>query len=166
MRCSSTRNQWTKMTELRSQTRGGEHRGQSVTGTKLTQHRREEAERYRKEAEARLNLYGPSCCWPPQILPDGHAETETRGDLNSKMGQKEHGDRIWKPKARSNVACRNYILTYDRGRGSCRTLKHMPCGWLCSGTPKDLPGSGIGWRCCSQPNHMPREINHGKLTEK
>jgi hypothetical protein len=49
------RNKWTKMTELRSQTRGGERRGQSPHTADATTHA---VERKRKEAEVRRTAKG------------------------------------------------------------------------------------------------------------
>ena len=49
------RKKWTKMTELRSRTRGGERRGQRPRNADATM---QEVERKRKEAEARQTAMG------------------------------------------------------------------------------------------------------------
>ena len=63
------RNKWTGMTELRSQTRGGERRGQSPRTAEATTYA---VERKRKEAEVRRTATGK----------------RKHGDPNPKMGQK------------------------------------------------------------------------------
>jgi hypothetical protein len=75
------RNKWAKMTELRSQTRGGND------GNKANA----------QQTRRRRQLKGKERRQKPGGRP---RETETRGDPNPKMGQKGHGDRSGKPKAR------------------------------------------------------------------
>jgi hypothetical protein len=74
------RNKWTRMTELRSQTRGGERRGQSPRTAEATTHA---VERKRKEAEVRRTATGKR----------KHGETTTpkwaRRDMEIEVGNQK-----------------------------------------------------------------------------
>jgi hypothetical protein len=78
------RNKWTKMTELRSQTRGGERRGQSPRTADATT---QEAERKRMEADARRTDTGKRKHGPrpqPQDGPEGtwRSKWETKSPMD------------------------------------------------------------------------------------